>query len=90
MWSPEDLAVIRDRVIRHWVTDRDPAIPLLVEREPKTPAETCQRGHQAMATRKHGKRYCRECRRLWFRTKRATLKATPALAGPVAAREGMA
>lgn len=60
--TSQELAFIRDRVIREWVTDRDPSIPLLVETEPDAPARDCKRGHREW-TFTRGVWNCRACNR---------------------------
>ncbi len=88
MWSPEDLAVIRDRVIREWVTDRDPSLPLLVETEPEpdAPARDCKRGHREW-TFTRGVWNCRACNRQAQERRRAAIAAVDAVSAEI--RGGM-
>lgn len=56
------LQFIRDRVIREWVAERQPAGPLLVETpDMVTPERACEHGHTDWKWRS-GYWYCAECR----------------------------
>lgn len=60
MRSLEDLRFIAARVYQEWCVDRQPAGPLLGEREPQ---QTCQYSHVGQYVQQRHRRVCRQCER---------------------------